>query len=528
LYAETRPPTAHGGTVGAKVPALTILGHPDAQRVGERALLPELAAGRPVRISRLVPELAHPGARDRRPLAVSQVSRRPLEILPAPGGGVHLLRCGAPTVVEVAGGLVGAERIFTAGELDAGIVLTLANRVVLLLHRLTTVSSTSDTERGLPDFGLVGESDAILELRAQIRQVADLDVPILLRGETGTGKEVLARAIHQAGSRRAAPYFALNMAAIPATLAAAELFGAAKGAFTGADRRRLGYFSRAHGGTLFLDEIGEMPADLQPLLLRALENGEIQPVGGEETLRVDVRILAATDANLEAAIEEGRFRAPLLHRLSGFEIRVPPLRERRDDIGRLFIHFLREELAALGEAERLADPGPDGRPWLPAFLMARLAAHPLPGNVRQLRNLARRLAVGSRGAAEAQAGPLLEALLQPGREPAAAPPAPAPRRRRTQLNRSPAEVTDGELLAALRANRWEPGATARQLGISRPALYLLIDACPQTRKAADLDRSEIEQALAGSSGRLAELVDRLEVSAEGLKRRMKQLGLRRE
>src|SRR6185436_13729067 len=185
-----------------------------------------------------------------------------------------------------------------------------------------------------------------------------------LRGETGTGKELLARAIHQASSRRAAPYFALNMAAIPASLAAAELFGAAKGAFTGADRRRVGYFGRAQGGTLFLDEIGELPADLQPLLLRVLENGEIQPVGGEETLRVDVRILAATDANLESAIEEGRFRAPLFHRLSGYELRLPSLRERRDDIGRLFIHFLRQELAALGEADRLADPGPEGRPWL--------------------------------------------------------------------------------------------------------------------------------------------------------------------
>jgi len=501
--------------------------------VGERVVLPELAAGRTVRISRLVPELAHPGATERRPLAVAHVSRQPLEIVMAAGGGIHLLRRDAPTLVEVAGGLVGAERIFTAAELDAGIVLTLANRVVLLLHRLMPENLTGDRRGGLPgglaadgDGGLVGESDAILELRRQIVRVADLDVPILLRGESGTGKEVLARAIHQAGSRRSAPYLALNMAAIPASLAAAELFGAAKGAFTGADRKRLGAFRRAHGGTLFLDEIGEMPAELQPLLLRALENGEIQPVGGEETVRVDVRILAATDANLESAIEAGRFRLPLLHRLSGYEIRLPPLRERRDDIGRLFIHFLRRELAACGEEDRLADPGPEGRPWLPAFLMARLAASPLPGNVRQLRNIARRLAVSSRGAAEAQAGPVLEALLQPSREPIAEPPAGARRRRQVRLNRSPAEVTDGELVAALRANRWDPGATARQLGISRPGLYPLIASCSQTRKASDLERSEIEQALARSNGRLAELVDLLEVSEDGLKRRMTQLGLR--
>src|SRR6185369_4338923 len=156
----------------------------------------------------------------------------------------------------------------------------------------------------------------------------------------------------------------------------------------------------------------------------------------------------------------------------------------------------------------------------------RLAASPLPGNVRQLRNIARRLAVSSRGAAEAQAGPVLEALLQPSREPIAEPPAGARRRRQVRLNRSPAEVTDGELVAALRANRWDPGATARQLGISRPGLYPLIASCSQTRKASDLERSEIEQALARSNGRLAELVDLLEVSEDGLKRRMTQLGLR--
>src|SRR6185312_11931949 len=147
------------------------------------------------------------------------------------------------------------------------------------------------------------------------------------------------------------------------------------------------------GGTLFLDEIGEMPAEVQVLLLRALEAGEVQPVGAEAPRRVDVRVLAAIDA--------GRFRAPLLHRLNGYEIRLPALRERREDFGQLFFAFLRQELDAMGEGGRLDDPGPRGEPWLPAPLAARLAAADWPGNVRQLRNVARQIAIANRGAAQA-------------------------------------------------------------------------------------------------------------------------------
>jgi two-component system nitrogen regulation response regulator GlnG len=383
---------------------------------------------------------------------------------------------------------------------------------------------------------LVGESEPVVELRQKIRQVADLGVPVLLRGETGTGKELLAQAIHQASARRDRAYLTVNMGAIPPSLAASELFGAAKGAYTGADQKRRGYFSQADGGTLFLDEIGEVPPEVQPLLLRALENGEIQPVGAEQTFRVNVRTISATDNDLEAAITSGRFRAPLLHRLSGYEIRVPPLRERRDDIGRLLLHFLGRELDNIGEAHRLSQPGTNGRPWLPAALVAQLTLFDWPGNVRQLRNVARTIAVESRGSAEVRIGtqierllvpfpgetrPLVEAAAMPISAPMSGPArAPAPRRR------SPQEVCDEELVAALRANRWEPGATSEQLGISRAALYLLIDACPLTRKASDLERSEIERALAESGGRLAEAAAQLEVSEEGLKRRVKKLGLR--
>jgi two-component system nitrogen regulation response regulator GlnG len=181
---------------------------------------------------------------------------------------------------------------------------------------------------------------------------------VLLRGETGTGKELAARALHDAGPRRRRGFLAVNMGAVPPTLAAAELFGAARGAFTGADQKRIGYFTRADGGTLFLDEIGETPAEVQILLLRALDNREIQPVGGGDPQPVDVRLIAATDADLEGAMAAVRFRSTLLHRLSGYEIFLPQLRDRREDFGRLFLHFLSQELEATGQTGRLATSRP--------------------------------------------------------------------------------------------------------------------------------------------------------------------------
>jgi two-component system, NtrC family, nitrogen regulation response regulator GlnG len=532
--AEARTGSGWPDAAPVTTPGLTVLAHSDLQRTGERVALLELASGREERLSRLEPAFGAPGEPGRRPLADPYLSRKPLWLLPEPDGGIRLAGRGSPIAVIAViaeGEPVQGERVFTRSEIERGVVLLLADRIALLLHRFRPVS-----DPGLPRFGLVGESDPLLELRRQIRQVADLDVPVLLRGETGTGKELVAQAIHQSSARRDRPYLAINMGAIPSALAASELFGAAKGAYTGADQRRRGYFSRADGGTLFLDEIGEVPPEVQPLLLRALENGEIQPVGAEQIQRVDVRTIAATDSDLEAALASGRLRAPLLHRLSGYEIRIPPLRQRRDDIGRLLLHFLRQELEAIGEAHRLAAPTPPKRPWLRPSMVARLAQYDWPGNVRQLRNVARVIAVESRGCEEARLGAQIERLLPPlsGERRSRAGAAGEPRgesvagslRSPARRRRSPQEVSEEELVAALRANRWEPGATAEQLGISRAALYLLIDACPRTRKASELEGSEIMRALATSGGRFAEAAVQLEVSEEGLKRRMKKLGLR--
>ncbi len=400
-------------------------------------------------------------------------------------------------------------------------VLLLAQRVVLLLSLLDPVG-----QAGQPSFGLVGESAAMQQLRREIRRVAPLDVAVLLRGETGTGKELVAQALHQASPRRSRPFLAANMGAVPATLAAAELFGAARGAYTGAERKRDGYFQRADGGTLFLDEVGETPPEVQVLLLRALETQEIQPVGSDEMRRVDVRLIAATDSDLERAVQAGRFRAPLVHRLAGYEIRVPPLRQRRDDFGRLLFHFLREELAGQGDAARLATP-PEGRPWVPAGLVARLAELDWPGNVRQLRNAARQLVIAGRDAGEPGMWLQAERLFREAARTAAPDDEPThvERVESRKRYRRPEDVTDDELITALRAHRWRIQRAATELGISRGSLYDRIEKSARIRKAVDLSRQEIQECRERCGGDLDAMVAALEVSKRGLQRRMTQLGM---
>ncbi|HSU82719.1 MAG TPA: sigma 54-interacting transcriptional regulator, partial [Thermoanaerobaculia bacterium] len=463
-----------------------------------------------------------------RPLADAYLSRTPWRLRRDPETGtVRLLNPENKTRIAADGVWISDQRDFTAEEVRRGVVLELAERVVLLLHEAPEIPGHA------PGYAeLIGENEKILRLRNEIRHVADLDVPVLIRGETGTGKELVARAIHAASRRHGPPCLCVNMGAIPPSLAPSALFGAVRGAFTGAVNDQPGYFQRADGGTLFLDEIGEAPAEVQVMLLRVLETGEVQRVGSPAPQKVDVRLLAATDVDLERAIEDGRFRAPLLHRLAGYQIVIPPLRERRDDFGRLLVHFLRQELGAIGEERRLLPAGP-AAPWLPASIVARLARHPWPGNVRQLRNAVRQMVIDSRRSETVQIGPQIESLLrevdaqpEPTPEPSPAPPpTPARRRQPAKPYRVPSQVPVEEVLAALRGNAWEVKPTAAQLGISRPSLYVLIKKIPGLRKAADLSRAEILQEQEQCQGDLAAAALRLEVSHSGLLLRMKQLGL---
>ena len=224
---------------------------------------------------------------------------------------------------------------------------------------------------------LIGNSMRMRELFRAMGRMASSDMTVLITGETGTGKELVARALHRESRRAREVFVALNTAAIPSDLLESELFGHEAGAFTGANRRHVGRFEQAHGGTLFLDEIGDMPASLQTRLLRVLAEGEFFRVGGRELIRVDVRVIAATHQDLEARVAEGRFRADLLHRLDVVRLRIPPLRERRADIPLLAETFLRGAARKLGAGAKRFDPA----------TLAALQALDWPGNVRELQNL---------------------------------------------------------------------------------------------------------------------------------------------
>jgi DNA-binding NtrC family response regulator len=226
-----------------------------------------------------------------------------------------------------------------------------------------------------PAQALLGVSAAIREVLEQVRQVAATGVPVLVLGETGTGKELVARALHEQSPRRDRPFVAVNCGSIPEPLLEAELFGFRRGAFTGATRDKLGLFEHAHGGTLLLDEIGDMPLGIQVKLLRALETGEVRPLGSNESKLVDVRIVSATHRDLEGSVAEGRFRSDLLYRLNTVTIAVPPLRRRRVDIPFLAQHFA--EVFGAGQARRIT---------LSEEFLESLADYDFPGNVRELRN----------------------------------------------------------------------------------------------------------------------------------------------
>jgi transcriptional regulator with GAF, ATPase, and Fis domain len=234
---------------------------------------------------------------------------------------------------------------------------------------------------------IVGRSTALNSVLDQIRLVAPADSTVLILGETGTGKELIARAIHSASSRHERPLIKVNCAALPASLIESELFGHEKGAFTGATEKRIGRFELANGGTIFLDEIGELPTEVQIKLLRVLQEREFERIGASSTVRVDIRVIAATNRDLTQAVAEGKFRRDLFYRLNVFPIVMPPLRQRPDDIPLLAHYFVQRHAGRIGR--------PITR--VPAATMARLTAYPWPGNIRELENVIERAVILSSG-----------------------------------------------------------------------------------------------------------------------------------
>ncbi len=325
--------------------------------------------------------------------------------------------------------------------------------------------------------GLIGRSPAMREVFRKIELYANVDAAVVITGETGSGKELVAKALHEQGRRSQGPFAAINCSAISEQLLESELFGHEKGAFTGAIRSHRGHFEQADGGTLFLDEIGDMPLHIQSKLLRVLEDGRIQPVGSEKVRRVDVRIVAATNVSLEKAVSDGRFRADLYHRLAVLRIHIPPLRERPEDIPLLAEHFLNYfNQHYQKQIERLT---PEAMSILTAYLW--------PGNIRELRNLMERLvietqapAIGGRALAEwvrerqtFQPGGLqlvarpANALVPLGQSPAGPPVIDI----ELVGDSAPDKIDRESLVEAYRRANGNIAAAARLLGIHRATFY---------------------------------------------------------
>ena len=323
---------------------------------------------------------------------------------------------------------------------------------------------------------LIGASPKFRAVLEDVRTVAAADCSVLIRGETGTGKEVIARAIHDASPRRQHRFVAINCAAIPAALLESELFGHERGAFTGAVTPRMGRFQAADRGTLFLDEIGELPIELQPKLLRAIQEQEFERLGSSQTTRVDVRIVAATNQNLEQMVSERRFRMDLYYRLNVFPIEIPPLRERADDIPLLVHHFLRTSKCR--HAESIEDVSDD--------VMAALVRYSWPGNIRELQNFIQRSVILTKGGVELRA-PVAELTKKSVPIPSAG---------------TLADANRAHILSTLRETNWvvggQNGAAAR-LGLNRSTLIGKMQKLGISRRTAESSTERLDSYASGSA-----------------------------
>lgn len=504
--------TEHGGGAQRFI-AARILAHPDRTRLGDFTPLFDATddgRARPALLGRLAPEFRTMAGQLSGTLDSPRITRTPIRI-DRMGGALRLQYPTEAPPVEINGQRLVGERVLSGEELEAGAVVLSGRDLALWIGWMELV------EPATPIDGLIGESSVMRKLRQQIHRVADLDVPVLLRGATGVGKELVAAAIHHYSRRAAQNYVAVNVAGVPTSMAASELFGHRRGAFTGAFEERKGYFAQADGGTLFLDEIGDVSFDVQALLLRAVQEGVIQPLGGS-TRKVDVRLIAATDSDLESAVARREFREPLLRRFS-YEIHVPPLRARRDDLGVLFDHLLRARLAAMGQPARSTSPGAAAELQVPAAFMARMAMYHWPGNVRELANVALKFAIENRGLDRPKITEDLAALVSPRAEPGqpSAPPADVPVRRD--------EPTDAEILSALQAENFRRERAAKRLGVSKSYLYRRLGKNAIAPTAADIPIPDIRSAIESCGGDVKSAAQKLRISTRALRLHLKRIEL---
>lgn len=489
--AERAPADASGSSAFAQIAF-----HSDLRRIGQRFVFERGS----VVVGRANPLFAG------RPLLDPCVSRKQIEVAWDAASRVFRTRVygDARRKVRLLGG--GAPGNAAELSLPPGSLLAIGDRVILAFE-LSALDADDEYE------GLWGDSPPMLALRGRIDALAASDDTVLVTGETGTGKELVARALHERSPRKNGPFIPVNCAALPEQLMDSELFGHERGAFTGATNPREGLFRSATNGTLFLDEVAELSLTAQAKLLRVLQEHTVRTVGRDAERFVDVRVVAATNQSLQDAVRAGRFRLDLSTRLDGLSIRVPPLRMRRSDIPKLFVRFLLREL----EARQLREPAWLVRdaslypPPVPFDFWRALLEHDWPGNVRQLERLA--VAAATLSAAEAKfVVPELENDAAPA---LATSTAPAPRR---------ARPTRDELIEALKAHDYVQNRAARALAVPQASLarWMIEEEIPRPN---ELGSAAIEQALERADGDLQATARALEVSPRGLKLRIIELGL---
>ena len=481
---------------------VAILWHRDPGRIGATAWLPWGPRASSFDLGRYAPEFD-----DGAPLVDDRISRSPLQLIGS-RAGIELWPTRDGQRFDVDGQAGSRGQRVTAEALARGVRVGLGKgALVELRHGRAPSRSAVGSAVDSATRALVGRSPETEELFAAIALAAAGGGHVLVCGESGTGKELTALAIHTSGPRRERAFVAVNAATLTASLGASQLFGHVRGAFTGAETAASGHFGEAHRGTLFLDEIGACPVDVQAQLLRALESGEAQVVGGP-LRKVDVRVVAATDEDLAAACQDGRFRAPLYHRLAQRVVRLAPLRDRPVDIAMQAVHFLREGLRQRGRS--WPTRGPEDPPWLGREFVETLLAWRWPGNTRELRALIERTLERDEGAATC--GPPPFAAFAPTA--------------RVDRPAAPAQGHAADIaaiVAALERCDYRLAAAAELLGMSRNTLKKRMESA-NLRRPIDIDGDELRAALAREGG-VSAAARALRVSEHGLRIRMTQLGL---
>lgn len=464
------------------VMCLGIIWHPDISRVGD--ILPLTFEEDKVLISRTAPDFVSQGSLSGHPLSHIGVSRKPFQIKRLSTHSVEISAPDSPMQVTVNGRTVSTKQEVSFNELGDEIIIGLSHQVVLALFYRPLLR-----EDGVKDTGLVGISGVMDQVRRTIKLAAPTRNSVMITGATGTGKELVATAIHHLSGQPEGPLVAVNMSTLAPEMAAAELFGAARGAYTGATSDRVGLFQEATGGTLFLDEIGSCPTQVQPMLLRALETNEYRRVGEVRVRKSHARVVAATDQPLTS----DHFNQPLLQRLSTVSIDLPSLNRRRVDIGLLIRHF----------TDRLATDRERALTELSSGMAEQFALHDWPGNVRELKNALNALSLGME--------PKINIDV-------------TSREKRKKNFRHRSDVTDDEVLEALDACDWQIKAAAEYLNISRTSFYDLLKGSAVINTPEKITKEDLSTVLQQGKT-VSEIAKIFRVPREALKRYLRELGL---